>query len=52
VFAGALDPSRPAAERARIIDDFYGAYEAAVAAAPEGHSMDYVHCVTEIAKAN
>jgi hypothetical protein len=52
VFAGALDPSRPAAERAGIIDDFYGFYEAAVAAAPEGHRMDYVHCVTEIAKAN
>ncbi len=52
VFAGALDPSRPAAERAAIVDDFYGAYEAAVAAAPEGHSMDYVHCVMEIAKAN
>jgi indole-3-acetate O-methyltransferase len=52
VFAGALDPARPAAERAAIIDDFYGAYEAEVAAAPEGHRMDYVHCVTEIAKAN
>ena len=52
VFAGALDPFRPAAERAAIIDDFYGAYEAEVAAAPEGQRMDYVHCVTEIAKAN
>ena len=52
VFAGALDPSRPAAERAAIVDAFYGAYEAAVAAAPEGHGMDYVHCVMEIAKAN
>jgi hypothetical protein len=50
VFAGALEPSRPAAERATIIDDFYSAYEAAVAAAPEGHGMDYVHCVMEIAK--
>jgi hypothetical protein len=52
VFAGALDPTRPALERAAIVDDFYGAYEAAVAAAPEGHGMDYVHCVMEIAKAN
>jgi hypothetical protein len=52
VFSGALDPSRPAAERAAIIDDFYRAYEAEVAAAPEGHAMDYIHCVTEIAKAN
>ena len=50
VFAGALDRSRPAAERAAIVDDFYGAYETAVAAAPEGHGMDYVHCVMEIAK--
>ena len=50
VFAGALDPARPAAERAAIVDDFYGAYEAEVAAAPQGHRMDYVHCVVEIAK--
>jgi len=39
-------------DRAAIIDDFYDAYEAAVAAAPEGHGMDYVHCVMEIAKAD
>jgi hypothetical protein len=52
VFAGALNPSRSAAERAAIIDDFYGAYEVEVAAGPEGHRMDYVHCVTEIAKTN
>lgn len=50
VFANALDASRPADERAGIIDDFYGAYEAHVAQAPEGHGMDYVHCVTEITK--
>ena len=50
-FGGALDPARPAAERAAILDAFYGAYEAAVARAPEGHGMDYVHCVMEIAKA-
>jgi SAM dependent carboxyl methyltransferase len=50
VFAGALDATRPAAERAAIVDDFYAAYEADVAAAPEGHRMDYVHCVVEIAK--
>ncbi len=35
---------RPAAEIAQIIDDFYGAYEAAVAADPAGHAMDYIHC--------
>lgn len=51
VFAGALDSSRPAAERAAILDAFYGAYEADVARAPDGHRMDYVHCVMEISKA-
>ncbi|HEU4825372.1 MAG TPA: hypothetical protein VFS85_02765 [Dongiaceae bacterium] len=50
-FGGALDAARPAPERAAILDDFYGAYEAAVAQAPEGHGMDYVHCVMEISKA-
>jgi hypothetical protein len=50
VFAGALDPARPPEERAAIIDDFYAAYEAEVASAPDGHRMDYVHCVVEIAK--
>jgi len=51
VFAGALDPARPAAERAAILDEFYGAYEADAASAPDGHRMDYVHCVMEISKA-
>ena len=51
VFAGALDPSRSVQERVAIIDDFYDAYEAEVARAPEGHRMDYVHCVAEISKA-
>jgi hypothetical protein len=51
VFAGALDQARPGAERAAILDAFYGAYEAEVARAPDGHGMDYVHCVMEIAKA-
>ena len=51
VFAGALDPARPPAERPALLDAFYGAYEADVAAAPHGHRMDYVHCVAEIAKA-
>jgi hypothetical protein len=50
-FAGALAPERPAAERQAIIDRFYGAYEAEVAASPEGHAMDYVHCFMVIAKA-
>lgn len=50
VFANALDPSRPASDRSAIVDALYGAYEAEVAQAPEGHRMDYVHCVTEIVK--
>jgi hypothetical protein len=50
VFAGALDPARPAEMRAAIVNDFYEAYEADVAHAPDGHRMDYVHCLTEIAK--
>ncbi|AZO42963.1 SAM-dependent methyltransferase [Mesorhizobium sp. M7D.F.Ca.US.005.01.1.1] len=50
VFANALDSSRPANDRSAIVDDLYGAYEADVARAPEGHRMDYVHCVTEIVK--
>jgi hypothetical protein len=49
-FAGALDKSRPAADRQDIIDRFYRAYEDAVAAAPEGHAMDYVHCFMAISK--
>ena len=36
--------------RAAILDDFYGAYEADVVRAPDGHRMDYVHCLMEIAK--
>jgi hypothetical protein len=50
VFAGALDPSRPPETRASILDEFYGAYETEVVRAPEGHRMDYVHCVMEISK--
>jgi hypothetical protein len=50
VFAGALDPARPADMRAAIINDFYDAYQAEVALAPDGHRMDYVHCLMEIAK--
>lgn len=51
MFFAALDPARPEDERRRIIDRFYAAYEADVAAAPEGHGMDYVHCFMVIAKA-
>jgi hypothetical protein len=44
VFLAGLSADRPVTERAAIIDDFYGRYETRVAAAPEGHGMDYVHC--------
>ena len=50
VFAGALDPARPAGMRARIVDDFYEAYRADVAQSPAGHAMDYVHCFMTISK--
>jgi hypothetical protein len=48
-FAG-LDAGRPLAERRRIIDDYYAAYEALVRAQPELHRMDYVHAYLVIAK--
>jgi len=50
VFASALDGSRPADERAAIVDDFYQSYEDLVADDPEGHAMDYVHCYLAIEK--
>ena len=50
VFANALEPSRPAADRARLVDDFYQRYADMVAADPTGHAMDYVHCYLEIEK--
>jgi hypothetical protein len=49
-FVGALNPNRPAAERAAIIDQFYQAYETEVAACPEAHWVDRVHCVQTIVK--
>ena len=50
VFANALDPSRPAEERAAIVNRFYQAYEDQVAGDPTGHAMDYVHIFLEIEK--
>ena len=50
VFANALDPARPADERARIVDAFYQRYEDMVAADPTGHAMDYVHSYLAIEK--
>ena len=32
-----------AVDRKAIMDEFYGRYQVRVAAAPQGHAMDYVH---------
>ena len=42
-FANGLKGRAPD-ERAALLDAFYRAYEAEVAADPTGHAMDYVHC--------
>lgn len=42
-FINGLDTRRSASEKAAIVDEFYGRYEAKVAKTPEGHAMDYVH---------
>lgn len=42
-FLSGLSTERPDEESAAIMDEFYGRYEKRVAAAPEGHGMDYVH---------
>lgn len=44
VFVAGLSTGRPADERAAIVNEFYGRYQKRVAAAPQGHAMDYVHC--------
>lgn len=49
VFVAGL-ANRAPEERAEIVDAFYASYEAEVAAAPEGHAMDYVHCYMICAK--
>jgi SAM-dependent methyltransferase len=50
VFANALDPARPLAERTALVDAFYQRYEDEVAADPTGHAMDYVHIYLAIEK--
>lgn len=50
VFATALDNSRPADERAAIVDEFFQNYEDLVANDPDGHAMDYIHCYLAIEK--
>lgn len=50
VFATALERSRPAGERAAIVDLFFQRYEDLVAQDPTGHAMDYIHCYLAIEK--
>ena len=42
-FASGLSTDRSVDERVSILDDYFGAYEARVREAPNGHAMDYVH---------
>lgn len=49
VFSSALE-GRPPEERAALVDRYYQAYEDDVAAAPDGHAMDYIHVVLDIEK--
>jgi len=49
-FLSALDVARPQEERAAIVDRLYDGYEADVAAAPQLHWKDYVHCIQSISK--
>ena len=50
VFLTGLDDSRSATDKAAIVDAFYDAYQARVAAAPGDHGMDYVHSVLVLSK--
>ena len=49
VFRTAL-AGREAGDIDRIVDQFYGSYQAEVAADPAGHAMDYVHIILDIEK--
>ncbi len=42
-FAAGLSAARPAQQRQAILDRFFERYRCLVAAAPEGHGMDYIH---------
>ena len=50
IFLGALDESRPLAERQELIESYYGAYHQRVLKAPDAHRMDYVHAYLTIEK--
>mmetsp|Transcript_6788 Transcript_6788/g.15027 ORF Transcript_6788/g.15027 Transcript_6788/m.15027 type:complete len:382 (-) Transcript_6788:349-1494(-) len=49
-FTSGLSAERPAAEKAALADELFQRYEQEVAAAPELHGMDYVHCYMHIEK--
>lgn len=42
-FKNGLDATRPAEQKARVIDVFYARYQDMVMRKPHGHGMDYVH---------
>ncbi len=50
MFFAALDSARDEAARRGLVDRFFAAYEGDVAAAPEGHGMDYVNCFMRVRK--
>jgi len=50
VFLAGLSAERSVEDRAKVVDAFYQSYQDEVAAAPEGHGMDYVHCYMICAK--
>ena len=50
VFVAGLSDSRPAEERAEIIDRFFDSYETFVRENPQGQGMDYVHTYIVIRK--
>ena len=49
-FLDALEPGRPQTERQAIIDRFYAAYEADIAAAPKAYRREAVHCFMRVSK--
>ncbi len=49
VFSSAL-VDREQQEAQAIVDQFYQCYEDEIAAAPDGHAMDYIHAIMEIEK--
>ena len=50
IFYGALNPARPAQQRAAIIESYYDAYRDLVLRDPHRHGMDYVHAYIVIRK--